>query len=59
MRAVVQRVTSARVQVSGETVGEIGLGLCVLVGVAHDDGPEQARRMAARLWGLRVFDDDE
>ena len=44
--------------VDGETVAEIGLGLCVLVGVTHGDDPAQARRMAARLWGLRAFPDE-
>jgi D-tyrosyl-tRNA(Tyr) deacylase len=58
VRAVVQRVTHARVCVGGETVAEIGLGLCVLVGVTHGDDPAQARRMAVRLWGLRAFPDE-
>jgi D-tyrosyl-tRNA(Tyr) deacylase len=54
----VQRVTSAAVTVDGETVGSIGSGLCVLVGVTHSDGIEQARRLADKLWHLRVLDDD-
>ena len=62
MRAVVQRVRSASVTVmdgtAGELVGAIGQGLCVLVGVAHDDGPLQARKLAEKLWHLRVMDDD-
>lgn len=58
MRAVVQRVTEARVTVDGEVVGEIGPGLCAFVGVTHDDGVEQARKLATKLWGLRVLDDD-
>ncbi len=53
-----QRVTRASVTVDGEVVGAIGAGLCVLVGVTHDDGPEQAARLAAKLAKLRVFDDD-
>ncbi|MEN9504582.1 MAG: hypothetical protein RI958_508 [Actinomycetota bacterium] len=53
-----QRVTSAAVTVDGETVGSIGSGLCVLVGVTHSDGIEQARRLADKLWHLRVLDDD-
>ena len=57
MRAVVQRVSQARVRVSGETLAEIGAGLLVLVGVTHDDGEAQARRLADKVWGLRVFDD--
>ena len=58
VRAVVQRVTSAAVTVGGEEVGRIGRGLCVLVGVTHDDDPAGARKLADRLWHLRVFDDD-
>ena len=63
MRAVVQRVTQASVDVvaddgSVETVGAIGPGLCVLVGVTHDDTPEVAAKVADKIWHLRVFDDD-
>lgn len=57
MRAVVQRVSQASVTVDGRVRGAIdGPGLLVLVGVTHDDTPEKARRLAAKLWGLRVFD---
>ena len=61
MRAVVQRVLEASVRVvasdgSSEQVGAIGPGLCVLVGVTHDDGEPQAAKLAERLWGLRIFD---
>ena len=59
MRAVVQRVVRARVRVGEEVTGEIGSGLLALVGVTHRDTAEEARRMAAKLWGLRVFDDGE
>jgi D-tyrosyl-tRNA(Tyr) deacylase len=59
MRAVVQRVTHAQVEVSGEVVGSIGPGLCVLVGVTHTDTPEIAGSLAAKLVGLRVFADDD
>jgi D-tyrosyl-tRNA(Tyr) deacylase len=58
MRAVVQRVTEAHVTVGCATVGTIGPGLCVLVGVTHDDDRDHAVRMAAKLWHLRVLDDD-
>ena len=58
MRAVVQRVTEARVLVDDEVVGEIGPGLCVLVGVTHDDDVATARRLAEKVWHLRLFDDD-
>jgi D-aminoacyl-tRNA deacylase len=58
VRAVVQRVREASVTVGGELVGSIGAGLCVLVGVTHDDGPATARKLAERLWHLRIMDDD-
>src|SRR6185436_546616 len=56
MRAVVQRVSQARVVVAEEIVGEIGLGLCVLLGVARGDEPEDAERLAGRVARLRVFE---
>lgn len=59
MRAIVQRVRRASVDVAGEEVGAIGPGLCALVGVTHGDGPGDARRLAERLWHLRIFEDDE
>ena len=59
MRALVQRVTQARVTVAGEPVGEIGPGLLVLVGVTHDDTATVASRLADKVGNLRVFDDDE
>ncbi len=58
MRAVVQRVTRASVRVGEETVGRIERGLCVLVGVATDDTEADARALADKLVGLRVFEDD-
>jgi D-tyrosyl-tRNA(Tyr) deacylase len=58
MRAVVQRVTQARVEVGGATVGEIGAGLMVLLGVTHDDTPELADRLAAKIWNLRILRDE-
>ena len=58
MRAVVSRVSWARVVVEGETVGEIGPGLLVLVGVTHADTTDDAAWLAAKVAGLRVFDDD-
>jgi D-tyrosyl-tRNA(Tyr) deacylase len=54
----VQRVTEARVRVDGEIIGEIGAGLCVLIGVTHDDGPTQAAKLAAKVANLRIFDDE-
>ena len=59
MRALVQRVSRARVTVDDEVVGAIGPGLCVLVGVTHDDTEAQARKLAEKLWKLRIFTDDE
>ena len=59
MRAVVQRVSRAKVTVAGETVGEIGVGLLVLLGVGEEDGPEDAEYLAGKIVGLRIFPDDE
>lgn len=62
MRILVQRVTSARVTVAGETVGEISpqsQGLLALVGVTHDDDPTKAQRLAEKLWQLRILDDEK
>jgi D-tyrosyl-tRNA(Tyr) deacylase len=59
VRAVVQRVRRARVRVDGEEVAAMGPGLLALVGVGRADGPEQARALARKLVGLRVFEDAE
>jgi D-tyrosyl-tRNA(Tyr) deacylase len=59
MRAVVQRVTKARVDVAGETAGEIGTGLMVLLGVTHDDTTDAADRLAAKIWNLRIMRDEK
>ncbi len=59
MRALVQRVSRAGVDVDGERVAEIGAGLLVLLGVTHDDGPEEADRLADKVRALRVFPDAE
>jgi D-tyrosyl-tRNA(Tyr) deacylase len=58
MRGLVQRVSQASVTVDDEIVGSIGAGLCVLVGVTHDDTDANARKLADKIWGLRVIDDD-
>ena len=58
MRALVQRVTEARVRVDGQVIGEIGPGLCCLVGVTHGDDRDAAVKLAAKLWNLRVFADE-
>jgi D-aminoacyl-tRNA deacylase len=57
MRACVQRVSEAQVSVAGEVQGQIGPGLMVLLGVAADDTPEDARQLADKIVGLRIFDD--
>jgi D-tyrosyl-tRNA(Tyr) deacylase len=59
VRALVQRVSQAAVDVEGDRVAQIGAGLLVLLGVAVGDGPEQAERLAAKVRSLRVFDDAE
>ena len=59
MRAVVQRVASATVETAGEVVGSIGPGLCVFVGVGHDDDEAASDRLADKLWHLRVFEDGD
>ena len=59
MRAVVQRVTRAKVTVDNETVGEIGNGLVVLVGIARDDSKVEAAYIVDKITSLRVFDDQE
>ncbi len=62
MRILVQRVTSARVIVGGDVVGAIEpetQGLLALVGVTHDDDHTKARRLAEKLWSLRILDDEK
>jgi D-tyrosyl-tRNA(Tyr) deacylase len=62
MRILVQRVTSATVSVDGEVVGAVApgaQGLLALVGVTHDDDVEKARRLAEKLWQLRILDDEK
>ena len=58
MKIVVQRVSRAAVRVNGDTVGSIGQGLLLLVGVEPGDGPEQVERAASRFATLRVFADE-
>ena len=59
MKAVVQRVSHASVRVGEELAGEIGAGLCVLLGVAREDGPAEASRLAGKVARLRIFEDDQ
>jgi D-tyrosyl-tRNA(Tyr) deacylase len=59
MRALVQRVSQAAVDVEGERVAQIGPGMLVLLGVRRGDTPEQAERLADKVRALRIFDDAE
>ena len=58
MRAVIQRVSRAKVSVGGETAGAIGAGLLVLLGVSKDDGEADAAHLADKTAGLRIFEDE-
>lgn len=58
MRLVIQRVSEASVSVAGETVGRIGRGLMVLVGVEHGDTMDDVKWLAAKTTALRIFDDE-
>ena len=57
MKAVCQRVSTARVRVGGEVVGEIGAGLCILLGIARDDA--KTERLARKIARLRIFPDED
>lgn len=59
MRVVVQRCTEAQVTVDGEAIGRIGQGLMLLVGVTHDDTERDARYLADKIAGLRIFEDNQ
>jgi D-tyrosyl-tRNA(Tyr) deacylase len=59
MKAVVQRVSRASVTVEGQVVGAIGRGVMILLGVTHGDGEEQARWLANKVAGLRIYEDAE
>lgn len=59
MRGLVQRVTSASVTVDGQCLGSIGPGLLVYVGIARDDTPQDARKLATRIARLRIFEDEQ
>jgi D-tyrosyl-tRNA(Tyr) deacylase len=59
MIAIVQRVTSSKVEIDKEIVGEIGAGLLVLLGISRSDGPAEADYLAEKIVNLRVFEDDK
>jgi D-tyrosyl-tRNA(Tyr) deacylase len=59
LRAVVQRVSEARVVVGGDVVGEIGNGLCVLLGIAENDDQDAAGRLAHKVAQLRIFENED
>lgn len=58
MRAVITRVRSASVAIGGEIHGQISRGFLVLLGIHVDDGPEEARKIADKICGLRIFEDE-
>lgn len=59
MRAVVQRVSRAKVSIDDEITGEIGPGLLILLGITHGDSPEKGKWLAEKLVGLRIFQDEQ
>ncbi len=59
MRAVVQKVKKAKVEVDGEITGQINEGLAVLLGVTHQDNESDAKWIASKISGLRIFEDDD
>jgi D-tyrosyl-tRNA(Tyr) deacylase len=59
LKAVVQRVSEARVLVEGDVVGQVGAGVCVLLGVADMDDADAAARLAHKVAQLRIFENDE
>jgi D-aminoacyl-tRNA deacylase len=59
LRGIVQRVSEARVLVDGEVVGEIGVGVCILLGIAESDNEDAGRRLARKVAQLRIFENDE
>lgn len=59
MRLVIQRVSSGRVSVAGQTIAEIGAGLVILLGVGPDDSEEQARYLVEKIANLRIFEDEQ
>ena len=58
MRAVIQRVSSASVTIDGAVKSSIGQGLLILLGIGHEDGPEDIEWLVKKVAGLRIFDDN-
>ena len=58
MRALLQRVSKAAVRVDGRIIGQIDKGFCILLGVTHADTPKEANWLAAKIAGIRLFEDD-
>ena len=58
VRALLQRVSEASVSVDGQVVGQIGLGLCALIGVGGEDDEAAADRLALKIWQIRLFPDE-
>jgi len=59
LRSIVQRVSWSRVEVEGQVKGQTGSGLCVLIGVTHEDGRQDVAWMAEKLANLRIFEDEQ
>jgi D-tyrosyl-tRNA(Tyr) deacylase len=59
MRALIQRVTQARVRVADTVISEMGRGLVILLGIGHEDGEEQAGFLAEKVANLRIFEDEQ
>ena len=59
MKALIQRVSEASVEVAGARVAEIGRGFLILLGITHTDGPEDAEKLARKIPALRIFEDEQ
>jgi D-aminoacyl-tRNA deacylase len=59
VRALIQRVREARVSVDGQIISEIGLGMCIFLGVKHDDAAQDAQKLATKVVKLRIFPDEQ